>query len=183
VEHAVAVLDCKDSNRGLLERLERRIGESESKEDEDMEDDNLSEPWSRLAHEVYPPLINHPCLLGPEFGLNKQPVDDIVDPPTRLEASLDAEESEKLESMDTYNAQRHERMLWRLVGKEDEIESDNDGVLEEEEGENNTSDYEMQRLRMAPRNRGAPNWMFRPAGGAIKSQPFVNTSDEEGESE
>ena len=175
MEHALAVLDCKDSKRGILERLERRIGESESKEDEDTEGgdteggdtegDDLPEPWSYLAREVYPPLIRHPCLLDPEFELNKEPIDAVMEPPTRLDALIDAEEGEKLESMDIYNAKRHERMLWRLVGKEDESESESESGTEEED-------------TTEPRRGGRLNWMFRRAGGAIKSEPFVNTSDD-----
>ena len=198
MEHALAILDCKHSKRGLLERLERCIDESESKEGEDMEgedmegedresedmegedresedmegedregedmegenmegedmegedmegedmegedmegedteDNDLPEPWSCVAREVYPPLINHPCLLDAEFELDKKPIDDVMEPATRLEALIDAEEGEKLESMDVYNAKRHERMLWRLVGKEGEIKSDS------EEGETSES--------------------------------------------
>jgi hypothetical protein len=155
--------DLKDSKRALLERIEQRIIGGESKEDGDMEDGDPPKPWSCLAREVYPPLINHPCLLDPAFELNKQPIDDVMDPPTRFDAFLDAEQGEKLESMDLHNSKRHERMLWRLVGEENDIESD--GVSQgEEEG--------LQK-------RGALKWMFRPAGGAIKSQPYVNTSDEE----
>jgi hypothetical protein len=144
-----------------------------------MEDDHPPEPWSCLAREVYPPLINHPCLLDPEFELNKRPTDDVMDPPARFDALKDAEEGEKLERMDTYNAKRHERMLWRAVGKEDEIESD--GTPNEEQ---DVYDYEMQERTLALRRRGRPGWMLRRAGGTIKSEPFVNTSsDEEEESD
>jgi hypothetical protein len=177
VEHALAVLDCTDTKRAVLERLERHIGEGESKGDEDMEDDHLPEPWGCLAREVYPPLINHPCLLDPNFELNKKPIDDVVDPPTRLDALVDAEQGEMLESMDAHNAKRHERMLWRLVGKEDEIESDGGS-----NGEEDTSDYTHE-PKLALRQRGARNWVLRRAGGAIKSEPFVNTSDEESDNE
>jgi len=177
VEHALAVLGCTDTKRVILERLERHIGEGECKGDEDVEEDHLPEAWSCLAREVYPPLINHPCLLDPDFELNKRPIDEVVDPPTRLEALMDAEQGEILESMDAHNAKRHERMLWRLVGKEDEIESD--GASGEDE---DTSDY-MQGSTIAFRKRGARNWALRRAGGTIKSEPFVNTTDEESECE
>lgn len=177
VKHALAVLDCTDSKRAVLERLEQQIGESESKEVEDLEDGHLPEPWSCLAREVYPPLINHPCLLDPELELNEQPTNDVVDPPTRFDAFLDIKEGNKVERMDVYNAQRHERMLWNLVGKEYEIEID--GVSNEEEDE----DMSFEEPREALRNRQVPKWMFRRAGGAIKSKPFVNTSDEESDAE
>lgn len=176
MEHALAVLDCTDTKRTVLERLEQWIGEGESKGDEDMEDDFLPEPWSYLAREVYPPLINHPCLLDRQFELNKWPIDDDMDPPTCSDAFIDADQGERLERMDAHNAKRHERMLWRLVGKEDEIESD--GASDEE----GMSDY-MQEPTLAPRKRGVPNWVLRRAGGAIKSEPFVHTSDEESDSE
>ena len=196
MEHALAVLDCTGTKRAVLERLERRIGEGERKGDEDTEEDYLPSPWSCLARSVYPPLINHPCLLDPnfDFELNKRPIgdddDDIVDPPTRLDAFIDAEQGEILESMDAHNAKRHERMLWRLVGKGDEIE-ESDGALdeEEEEEEEDMNDYTPELPRMAPalRKWGAPksNWVLRlrRAGGTMKSKPFVNTSDEESDSE
>jgi len=179
VEHTLAVLGYKHSKRALLEQLERRIGGSESKGDEDMED-NRPEAWSCLVSEVYPPLINHPCLLDPEFELNKLPNDDIMEPPTRLDALLDTEQGEMLENTDAYRAKRHERMLWRLVGKEDEIESDGSS----NEQENDMSDHEMTERRLTlPQKRGLPNWMFQRTGGAIKSGPFVHTSDEESDSE
>ena len=177
MEHALAVLDCTDTKQAVLERLEQWIGEGQSKEDEDMEDDYLPEPWSSLAHEVYPPLVNHPCLVDREFELNKRTIDDdAMDPPTC--SVMDADQSEKLERMDAHNAKRHERMLWRLVGKEDEIESDS---ASDEEG---MSDY-MQGPTLAPRKRkrGVPNWARRRTGGAIKSELFVHTSDEESDSE
>jgi len=177
VEQALAILGYTYSKRAVLERLEQCIGEGESKGDEDMEDDHLPEPWSCLAREVYCPLINHHCLLDPQFELNKSPIDDVMDPPTRLDAFNDAEKGEKLEIMDAHNAKRHGRMLWRLVGKEDEIE--NDGASNEED----MSDYETQEPTLALRNRGPRNWMFQRAGGSFKSAPFVNTSGEESDSE
>ena len=88
MEHALAVLDYTDTKWAVLERLERRIRESESNRDEDMEDDHLPDPWSSLAREVYPRLINHPCLLDPEFELNKRPIDDVMDSPTGLDAFI-----------------------------------------------------------------------------------------------
>ena len=177
MEHALAVLDCTDTKRAVLERLEQCIGEGESKGDEEMDVDCQPEAWSCLAREVYPPLINHPCLLDPEFELNKRPIDDVMDPPTGLDAFMDAEQGEKLESMDAHNAKRHERMLWRLVGEEDEI--DNDGATVEED----MSDYTHEPT-LARRKLSAPNWgVLRRAGGAIKSEPFVHTSDEESNSE
>lgn len=168
MEHALAVLDCTDTKRAVLERLGQCIGEGDSKRDEDMDVDYLPEAWSCLAREVYPPLINHPCLLDPQFELNKRPIDDVMDPPTCSDAFMDAEQGERLESMDAHNAQRHERMLWRLVGKEDEIE--NDGASDEEE----MSDYTQEPTLVR---------RLRRAGGAIKSEPFVHTSDEESSSE
>lgn len=177
MEHALAVLDCADTKQAVLERLEQWIGEGENKGDEDMEDDYPPEPWSHLAREVYPPFINHPCLLDRQFELNKRPIDDDMDPPTCSDAFIDADQGERLERMDAHNAERHERMLWRLVGKEDEIGGD--GQPSDEEG---MSDY-MQEPTPALRKRGAPNWVLRRAGGAIKSEPFVHTSDEESDSE
>ena len=76
--------------------------------------------------------------------------------PARLDALLDAAEGEKLERM--YNAKRHERMLWGLVGKGNEIGSD-----EEEDEEEETSEYG-RRL----------NRMYRRAGRA-KSGPLAGT--------
>ncbi len=137
-----------------------------------MDVDYLPEAWSCLAREVYPPLINHPCLLDPQFGLNQRPLDDPIDLPTCSDAFMDAEQGERLDSMDAHNAKRHERMLWRLVGKEDEIESD--GAYDEED----MSDY-TQEPTLARRKQGA----LRRAGGVIKSEPFVHTSDEESSSE
>jgi len=113
-----------------------------------MDVDYLPEAWSCLAREVYPPLINHPCLLDPQFGLNQRPLDDPIDLPTCSDAFMDAEQGERLDSMDAHNAKRHERMLWRLVGKEDEIESD--GAYDEED----MSDY-TQEPTLARRKQGA----------------------------
>ena len=68
------------------------------------EDKDLPEPWGCLARSVYPPLINYACLLDAEFQLNKKPLDDVMEPPKRLDALLDAAEGEKLERMEGYNA-------------------------------------------------------------------------------
>ena len=76
------------------------------------EDKSLPDPWDCLARSVYPALINHACLLDAEFERNKTPIDDVMELPTRLDALLDAEESDKVERMDGYNAKRHERMVW-----------------------------------------------------------------------
>ena len=146
-------------------------------EDEDMEDEpvdvdvesgetedkDLPEPWCCLARSVYPPLINHACLLDAEFELNKKPLDDVMEPPTRLDALFDVAEGEKLERIDRYNAKRHERMLWGLVGKGDEIAND-----DEEEEEEETSESGDRHLKR----------MYRRAGGANKSKsgPLVDTS-------
>ena len=181
MEHPLAILDCKDTKRGLSERLEGRLCERESSEDGDeriederidadvdvesgdTEDKDLPEPWGCLARSVYPPLINHACLLDAEFELNKKPLNDAMEPQTRLAALLDAAEGEKLERMDGYNAKQHERRLWGLVGKGNEI-----GSEEEEE----TSQYGSRRL----------NRMYQRAGGAIKSKsgPLVDTSSSDG---
>ena len=191
MEHALAVLDCIETKRGLLERLEGRICERESSKDEDededmegggadvdvdvdidvesgdMEDKDLLEPWGCLARSVYPPLINHTCLLDAESELNKKRLDDVMEPPTRLDALLDTAEGEKLERMDGYNAKRHERMLWGLVGKGDEIRSD-----EEEEEEEETSEYGDRHLTRMYRRAGGPN--------KSKSGPLVDTSSDSG---
>ena len=132
------------------------------------EDKDLPEPWGCLARSVYPPLINHACLLDAEFELNKKPLGDVMEPPTRLDALLDAAEGEKLERMDRCNAKRHKRMLWGLVGKGDEIGSEE----EEEEEEEETSEYGDRHL----------NRMYRRAGGAnkCKSGPLVDASSDSG---
>ena len=128
----------------------------------DAEDTVLPEPWGCPARSVYPPLINHACLLDTEFELNKTPIGDVMEPPARLDVLLDAAEGEKLERLDGFNAKRHERMLWGLVGKGGEIRSD------EEEEEEEMSEYGGRRL----------NRMYRRASGAIKSKsgPLVDTS-------
>ena len=86
-----------------------------------------------------------------------------MEPPTRLDALLDAVEDERLERMDGYNAKRHERMFWGLVGKGDEI-----GIEDEDEEEEETSEYGSHRL----------NLMYWQACRAVKSKsgPLVDSS-------
>ena len=67
VEHALAVLGYTDTELAVLERLERRIDEGESKGDKDMEGDHLPEPWSRLGREVYPPPHQSPLPSPPRI--------------------------------------------------------------------------------------------------------------------
>lgn len=125
-----------------------------------------------VFRDIFSPLIYHPQLFEkPEAPMDENMV--FTEGDRRKDEMEELANDMKLEEIDERMDRRHERSLWKLMGGE----SDRKGYesMEGNEGYTSKSDEETT----APLGRRYYDSLrLRPAGGEVKSQPFILSDDE-----